>query len=458
MNLENYENELLLWRNLVNESKQISLASNEIDNAKKRAEIVNRADEMFYSVAEYELHNPKEIKKPLNVFAPTMTNTVWTNILLARDKGYTPYFLSQATGGRCVFFFCDENDPLPVSEALPGAEFVRKNSPSKDDYISFIKYNVDEIDILVTDDIAGDSFSLMPIYKSLKPDGKILHTTDINRFYYKLQADEAIFGRFGEALKLPDVYTAASHLGRDLMNEDPRFPKPVYCSSNAYLPDKNADGEIVTAVDKENIIITAGRIGSYQKNNMPLIRAFLYLADDLPDWRLVLAGPCAEADKKALINDAFRGMRYRPDLGERIIFTGGLSKTDLYKYYKKAKIMAITSPSEGGTPNVFSEALAHGCFMVIADRLDGLREMTEAFGRNIGTPYRAMEHTKIYENLAFEIDENAEAVSLANTLAAILQNLTESFFEAHIKKCLEYLDRDFDYKKNSIKLLHLLCD
>jgi glycosyltransferase involved in cell wall biosynthesis len=241
------------------------------------------------------------------------------------------------------------------------------------------------------------------------------------------------------------------------MNADPRFPKPVFFNSNAYLPDKNTDSEAVTAAQKENIIMTAGRISSEQKNNMPLIRAFALLADDFPDWKLILAGSYEEAGRKKLMNEAFRGLRYSPEIFSRIIFTGNLNKTELYKYYAKSKIFVMTSPKEGGTPNVFSEALANGCFMIMPDRLDAAFEMTDAFGRNIGVPYEAMKYTEVYKELLMNIDKNAEALSLANTLAAVIPHLTEDFFEAHIQKCKEYIAHDFDYKKNSLKLMHLLC-
>jgi glycosyltransferase involved in cell wall biosynthesis len=448
-----YEDALYLWRNLVFVAEQIEL--NE-ESAKERAKIVSRADELFYTVAEYEAKNPPILDKPLNVFAPTILTGSWNNFLLARDKGYTPYFLSRATGGRCVFFFVDENDPLPVAEAMPGAEFIRKNDVSYEEYKEFIKEHIDEIDILATDDIANDSFRLMSLCKSLKPDIKILHVTDINRFYYELKKTE-IFKLQGDLLKLPDVYTAASHLGRDIMNADPRFPKPVFFNSNAYLPDKNADKEAITAAQKENIIITAGRIGTAQKNNMPLIRALAYFANDFPDWKLVLAGSYEETDRKNLMNDAFRGLRYSPEIFKRIIFTGNLNKTELYRNYAKAKIFALTSAMEGGTPNVFSEALANGCFMIMPDRLDAAFEMTNAFGRYIGVPYEAMKYTKINDDFSAIIDPNAEAISIANTIAAVIPNLTADFFETHIKKCKEYIAHDFDYKRNSLKLMHLLC-
>jgi hypothetical protein len=201
-----YEDALYLWRNLVFVAERLSILpegtkiiadmaitdeSKEI--AKKREEIVSRADELFYIVSDYEMENPPNPNKPLNVFAPTIYTGVWNNYLLARDKGYTPYFLSRATGGRCVFFFVDENDPLPVAEAMPGAEFIRKNDVSYEAYTEFIREHIDEIDILVTDDISIDSFVLMNFFKSLKPNGKILHITDISMGFYSIEGNTAIF-------------------------------------------------------------------------------------------------------------------------------------------------------------------------------------------------------------------------------------------------------------------------
>jgi glycosyltransferase involved in cell wall biosynthesis len=448
-----YDDALYLWRNLVFAAERMEIDE---DSAKTRAEIVKRADELFYIIAETEIKNPPVIKKPLNVFAPTNLTGVWSNYLLARDKGYTPYFLSKATGGRCVFFFVDENDPLPVAEAMPGAEFVRNNDVSTERYVNFIKEHIDEIDIFLADDLATTDIALADVYKTLKPDGKVLCVTDINSYFYQIKGDEDIFKRLGGILRSEYIYTAASHLGRDMLNSDPRFPAPVYFNSNAYLPDKNSGK--VTADQKENIIITAGRIGTVQKNNVILVRAFAILADDFPDWKLYLAGGFDEKIKKKLMNDAFRGLRFSPDIFSRIIFTGGLGKTELYKLYAKAKIFALTSSSEGGTPNVFSESIENGCFFVTADRLDGYPEMTTADGRNIGVPYEAMAYTEINTDMIAMIDFDGESISLANTLAAIMPQLNTEFFEEHIPKCAEYIAKDFDYKKNSLKLLHLLCD
>jgi hypothetical protein len=56
------------------------------------------------------------------------------------------------------------------------------------------------------------------------------------------------------------------------------------------------------------------------------------------------------------------------------------------------------------------------------------------------------------------LDLVGEAISLAKTLTAEIPKLNTAFFEEHIRECSEYAEKDFDFKVNSLKLLHLLCD
>ena len=62
---------------------------------------------------------------------------------------------------------------------------------------------------------------------------------------------------------------------------------------------------------------------------------------------------------------------------ERVIFTGYVDdKTALADEYKRAKIFCLTSPSEGGTPNVTAEALFAGDFMIFSS-IDAAYEATD---------------------------------------------------------------------------------
>lgn len=66
-----------------------------------------------------------------------------------------------------------------------------------------------------------------------------------------------------------------------------------------------------------------------------------------------------------------------PSLAPHVRLTGNIAdKQELYRYYRKAKIFALSSRGEGGSPNVFSEAAVFGC-SVITTGVDAAADMTD---------------------------------------------------------------------------------
>lgn len=117
---------------------------------------------------------------------------------------------------------------------------------------------------------------------------------------------------------------------------------------------------------KENIILSVGRLIS-SKHHDRLIKIFSNIF--APDWKLIIVGGDAGKEKnmnklKQLINEL--------NLQSRVIMTGETNKVT--EYYKKAKIFAFTSSSEG-FPNVIGEALYAGLPVVSYDCPVGPSEM-----------------------------------------------------------------------------------
>ena len=66
----------------------------------------------------------------------------------------------------------------------------------------------------------------------------------------------------------------------------------------------------------------------------------------------------------------------RPALAERVSFSGQiLDKAALFEEYRKAKVFALTSFKEGA-PNVATEALFGGCYIVTSD-IDASADMVD---------------------------------------------------------------------------------
>lgn len=120
---------------------------------------------------------------------------------------------------------------------------------------------------------------------------------------------------------------------------------------------------------KENIIISVGRIGNHQKNTDMLLEAILKV--DLRDWKIFLIGPITDnfvlnktSDYNLKIKKFFNK---RPDLKDKVIFTGMIyNQKELFNYYIRAKVY-VSSARHEGFANVYSQASALGCYIISTD-------------------------------------------------------------------------------------------
>ena len=95
-------------------------------------------------------------------------------------------------------------------------------------------------------------------------------------------------------------------------------------------------------IQKENIIITVGRLGTYQKNTELLLRSIENI--NLKNWKIYLIGTIAK-EFKQFIDDFFI---MNPNKKENVIFTGPIyDKKILWNYYNRAKVFVLTSRFEG---------------------------------------------------------------------------------------------------------------
>jgi glycosyltransferase involved in cell wall biosynthesis len=103
--------------------------------------------------------------------------------------------------------------------------------------------------------------------------------------------------------------------------------------------------------NKENIIITVGRIGSEQKNNEMSLEALNGL--DLKEWKFVFIGPIEKDFLPCTKN-----------LPNNIIFTGNIAdRTEIYNWYKKAKVFCLTSKWESWCL-AMADSLYFGCEII----------------------------------------------------------------------------------------------
>lgn len=120
---------------------------------------------------------------------------------------------------------------------------------------------------------------------------------------------------------------------------------------------------------KENMIITVGRIGSDQKNNRMMLRVLDGV--DMRNWKFVFIGPIENDFNK----DFEEFIVSNPDKKERVLLIGSVdNKEMLFGYYNRAKVFISTSTFEGFA-NVFVEALYFGNY-ILSTKVGGTYEVS----------------------------------------------------------------------------------
>lgn len=93
--------------------------------------------------------------------------------------------------------------------------------------------------------------------------------------------------------------------------------------------------------EKENIFVTVGRLGTFQKNTEMILEALAKV--DMKNWKFYLIGPIEDSFKKN-IDDFYER---HPNKKTSVVFIGPIySKKDLWEYYNKAKVFVFTSRHE----------------------------------------------------------------------------------------------------------------
>ncbi len=379
-----------------------------------------------------EFHEQYENNHINNVYTPAIQGLrYWKNVELLKDKGLVGYYLGKQMNAKPNMMFCSKNEEYTFSELLLNQELIyfEEDMDQGEQYTEFLLDNYKEMDLLVLHGIYSETMAYLAVYRKLRPDGKVFCGLDMNSGWAN-----SINWSAKEVVKFAtqcDVIATSSTYVRDLLNAREDVTFPCYYIPNGFF-NINKYNIVADSKKKENIILTVGRIGTEQKNTEYILKAFAKTAHLLPDWSLRLVGTIEPAFKEK-IKIYFEE---NPHLRNRVIFTGPIyDKQELYNEYVVAKCFVLTSTFEG-SPNVFAEALVHGCKFIVSN-VDVAEEMTN-FGE-LGEVYP-------YNDLDALID----------CMLRLKNNSSEKDFEEHIPKALKYAHEVFDWDKISKKLAFML--
>lgn len=353
------------------------------------------------------------------------------NVQLLKDRVIFPYACFLAFGESLQLVTKSTGD-YPYLSYLENAQLVilPEDQPHMDAAVRYVSEHYAEIDLLFLFGARGEYIELVQTYKTLHPNGIIYLKLDTNiDWANSLPLFDASFSAF---LQNCDIISCEARRLQAFVYK--KWQRSVeYIPNGVYYPlyPEAAD---VRYEDKENMILTVGRLGTMQKNSLLLLYAYALTFVELKErWELVMIGsitPEFQADY-----DDF--CKRFPSLAPHIHLTGNIAdKNTLYQYYKKAKIFALPSRAEGGSPNVFSEAAIFGC-TVVTTGVDAAGDMTDD-----GRVGRISPGTEDIDGFAKEL----------TALCRDPDYLTRNFHDMRA-----YMREFFDYERLASRL-HILVD
>lgn len=315
---------------------------------------------------------------------------------LYKDVGLTPYYLGKEYNLDVdIIYSNSEKKELPKSfrnVSLIEIKYYKIWNILKiiDKFkllesFSFYKYlikNAKKIDYLMFFHIGLDKFFLVLLYKILNKNGRIYFKMDSNingilesnikniNFMRKVQ--KFLLRILLNKIDLISIETEEAYneiLKNGLYNKN--ISNKVMYIPNGFDEEYLIENKIKikSFEEKENIMITVGRIGTEPKNNEMLLEALNNI--DLKEWKIYIIGPYTEEFKEKY--DEF--IKNNQDKKESVILIGNIeNKNLLYSYYNRAKVFLLTSKWEGFAI-VYPEALRFGNYIITTD-VGGARDIT----------------------------------------------------------------------------------
>jgi len=425
-----FETAAELYELLDDAAKVSTMFIKEID-PELRVDVCSRQDMILERIIDFDppYNNCVKYKK---IFTPRINFCArWLNVELLKDNGIATYLLAEEINATPLIHFGTKPEDYPYLSLFPKMEVLYDDSQPglTEPYFNHLNECYGEMDVIMLHGMYVDAANYLNRYRQLRPDGIVHCTLDMNSYWMNTtpwgSSDAVIFAQ------QCDIISNSCRLLRDALNRNPDVSFPCRWITNGFY---NPTGIPVIAEPskKENVILTVGRIGTAQKNNEEMLTAFALASKSISDWTLRLVGP-VEPGFQEYIHSFYKTY---PDLKNRVVFTGPIiDKEELFNEYKKAKVFTLSSRLEG-FPNVYAEALYHGCMFVTSD-IDGADDMTN------------------YGDLG-EIYKLGDVKGLTEAFIKVCSKADMTDFERHIPRALEYASKYYDWHRIAKKLAYML--
>lgn len=276
---------------------------------------------------------------------------------LGKDVILVPYYLGKILGYQ-VEVCCGYPDEIAEqvnSAELGGLKFVRRNLTHHayqriPIYLNYLLQKAAQIDLLMCFHWKPETFINILLYRFLNKKGKIYIKLDTELGREWELSHRSFIGQFirrklyTALLKKIDILSCETTQGyHNLCNNThfgPLLQKKLIYMPNAFDENRFNDLNLTkrTYEEKDNLMITVGRLGHHQKNTEMLLETLKQTY--LKDWIFILIGPWEEGFEHTL--EQF--YQEAPHMENHVCFTGRIDdKKELWKWYDKAKVFVCTS-------------------------------------------------------------------------------------------------------------------
>lgn len=294
-----------------------------------------------------------------------------------KDVVLIPYYLGQALDYE-VEICCNYSEDL--TKFLPtlqkdGVIFTKKpltHNPYQRIliYIKFLLHHASQIDLLICFHWKLETFINVLLYKFLNRHGQVYIKLDTGSGQEWDLSRRPFLSRFLRkklyinCLNNINILSCETSQAHNFLCQNPDFGS-LMTRKLALMPNA-FDEELFSTFhiperefqQKENLIITVGRLGTHQKNSEMILESLKQT--ELNKWKFIFIGPIEEG-----LNQAIKQFYQEyPCKKEQIIFTGKIdNKKELWEWYNKAKVFVCTSRWES-YGIVLNEAKRFRNFMV----------------------------------------------------------------------------------------------
>lgn len=355
------------------------------------------------------------------------------NFHLIKDVGQIPYLMHHYFAYDATIVTYKNNDSYPyLDDEVKGLKlkFIPKMKLGRYSLsaLVYLFLNAKNIDVLHLFHHREKTYLNFLMYKWRNPNGIAFLKSDMglnsikeyDGFVPKKRPKYAIRQwLFDKVLPKLDVITIETEEGcKYIQNRYPDYDKKMLFMPNGINLERMYELTPQQSFEeKDNIILTVGRIGAPEKNNEMLLNAIEKL--ELGDWKVVFIGPIEKRFTR-VIEDFYER---HPHLKEKVIFTGAIyDRKLLFDWYARSKIFCLTSIEES-FGFVLIEAMAYQA-CIVTTPISSANEITESGN----TGFIISSEEELQEQLSILMKDAYKLKTVASTAVVRLQN-RYSWFE-----------------------------